>query len=135
MFSTATKIRSGAAALVAIGALSLAGAASGALIRSPGGLTATTPTATTTLATQRPGTLTPTPVRPITTAVALQGGATGDGPASDQDCEGAADLANSYLSDAQQNTKDGNYGLAAADLQLAGETVDGAMDNGCFFID
>jgi hypothetical protein len=53
MFSTATKIRSGAAALVAIGALSLAGVASGALIRSPGGLTATTPTATTTLATQR----------------------------------------------------------------------------------
>jgi hypothetical protein len=136
MFANTNTIRTAVAALAAIGALSAAGVASGAIIHSPGAVTAT-PTATTTAvaAMQRSGVLTPTPVRAIGGAVALQGGSTGDGPATEQDCEDAADLANSYLSDAQTNTKNGDYGLAAADLQLAGETVDGAMDNGCFFID
>jgi hypothetical protein len=60
----------------------------------------------------------------------IKGGSTGDGPATDADCERYASDAQSWI-DASKDETDLNE--ADHDLSVAGQILNDGMDNGCFF--
>lgn len=79
------------------------------------------------------------PAKPLaakTVSVAqMQGGATGDGPADDNECEEAAGLIDTFNALAEGDEKYGDGSRAAGYRQRAAEEEDAEMDHGCFFID
>ena len=86
----------------------------------------------------RPGIGTTLPVAPVTGPSVLkpvEGGATGNGPANDYDCERFATAINMLLDMAQEElTEEGNTDRYEGLLEGAKHTQDDGMDQGCFFV-
>jgi hypothetical protein len=74
---------------------------------------------------------------PMGTSAKVSGGSTGDGPATDRDCEAYATQINSLgaiAADALEAGGTKGYGDADAAMQEADEVMDEGMSVGCFFV-
>jgi hypothetical protein len=67
--------------------------------------------------------------------VAKDGGATGDGPADDEECEQWAHQINTHLDLAEGSLQSGKLGDYMTELAAAVTAEDEGSDRGCFFID
>lgn len=65
---------------------------------------------------------------------ATTGTSTGDGPATQDDCEFFAGVANQYVKEAEGALIDGDDAQAGYLLDLADEVEDHAMDEGCVIV-
>jgi hypothetical protein len=110
MFASTAHLRLGIAAFAAVAALAITGVASAIV---------------------RPGGPTPTPPPPTAVAVTVQGGTTGDGPASVRECAGLAAEIGSYLN-AAEGTSDAKQ--AATWTNMANQLDNIGTDEGCFFV-
>jgi hypothetical protein len=74
---------------------------------------------------------------PMGTSAKVSGGSTGDGPATDRDCEAYATQINSLgtiAADALEGGGTKGYGDANAAMEEANEVMDEGMSVGCFFV-
>jgi len=135
---TRTKPRTAAFAIAALTVVSAFGATGVASAARPSARMAATTLVAPVSATRvaRPiTTANPHPVVSTVTVSAqkIQGGATGDGPFTEAECEALGDKAEEYASKGLEEIKNGDLNAGQADGAAAQGVVDYGMDMGCFF--